>query len=104
MNKNELEEYKKFAELSALKEISLSHKAQYEQETRSRDDMGGVNLQTPKKTKIQIKIPTVFYDYLKASSAIIGKRPGDNLAEMILLDMETNIDMFKEEESKKRSG
>lgn len=103
MNRN-TKDFKKFAELTALKEISLACKQEYEMLTRRRDDRGGVILQDPPKKAVQFTVPSIIHEYLKMVAPITKTRAGEYLTKLVLDDMEFNIELFKEEEKEMRLG
>lgn len=102
MDKN-LEEFKKFGVLTALKELSLMYKEMYEKATRCRGEGSKIILLKPERKKMQWKIPKICIDYIKAVAGVHEKHPGDYLEKIIVEDMGVNIEMFKEMEKELRT-
>lgn len=102
MDKN-LDEIKKFGELTSLKEFSLVFKGLYEKATRCRGEGSVIISLKPEKTRLQWKIPVVCIQYVKAVAGVKKEPPGVYLERLIVEDMSCNIEIFKETEKKLRS-
>lgn len=98
-----LDEAKKFAELTALKEFSLTYKKRYEKATRCRGEGSVIIPLKPEKKRMQWKLPTVCIDYIKAVAVVREEHPGIYLERLIVEDMDFNIEVFKEKEKDLRS-